>query len=205
MRPSADRTGGQLVQRSTDSSTPPHAGRLRSCRQPLDSDWTHLARLGRAISFTPECTRCPIQLLSNRVGERIGNRPDIKAAVNRLVPHAVGSGLTERHWDELLPCPRELPPRLRLFVAGGWRNLNHPSPEIRQAVHTAFAGGGTARSPSVVLGRRDRRPGDHRLTQPVTSRKPITSREGDTRMSTTPQMSHMGQQQGQQFPQIRKL
>ncbi len=58
------------------------------------------------------------------------------------MPHAVGSGLTERHWDELLPCPRELPPRLRLFVAGGWRNLNHPSPEIRQAVHTAFAGGG---------------------------------------------------------------
>ncbi|WP_217214400.1 S8 family peptidase [Streptomyces sp. AC550_RSS872] len=73
--------------------------------------------------------------------QRIGNRPDIKAAVNRLVPQAVGSGLAERYWDELLPYPRELPPRLRLFVAGGWRNLNHPSPEIRQAVHTAFAGG----------------------------------------------------------------
>ncbi|MFF7165863.1 S8 family peptidase [Streptomyces sp. NPDC008086] len=73
--------------------------------------------------------------------QRIGNRPDIKAAVNRLVPQAVGSGLAERYWDELLPYPRELPPRLRLFVAGAWRNLNHPSPEIRQAVHTAFAGG----------------------------------------------------------------
>ncbi|MCF1595534.1 S8 family peptidase [Streptomyces muensis] len=73
--------------------------------------------------------------------QRIGNRPDIRAAVNRLVPHAVGSGLAQRYWDELLPYPRELPPRLRLFVAGGWRNLNHPSPEIRQAVHTAFAGG----------------------------------------------------------------
>ncbi|MFE7274858.1 S8 family peptidase [Streptomyces sp. NPDC057623] len=73
--------------------------------------------------------------------QRIGNRPDIRAAVTRLVPQAVGSGLAERYWDELLPYPRELPPRLRLFVAGGWRNLNHPSPEIRQAVHTAFAGG----------------------------------------------------------------
>ncbi|MFI7414123.1 S8 family peptidase [Streptomyces sp. NPDC049627] len=73
--------------------------------------------------------------------QRIGNRPDIKAAVTYLVPQAVGSGKAERYWDELLPYPRELPPRLRLFVAGAWRNLNHPSPEIRQAVHTAFAGG----------------------------------------------------------------
>ena len=73
--------------------------------------------------------------------QRIGNRPDIKAAVTRLLPEAVGSGQAERYWDELLPYPRELPPRLRLFVAGAWRNLNHPSPEIRQAVHTAFASG----------------------------------------------------------------
>lgn len=73
--------------------------------------------------------------------QRIGNRPDVKAAVTHLLPHAVGSGRAERYWDELLPYPRELPPRLRLFVAGGWRNLNNPSPEIRQAVHTAFAGG----------------------------------------------------------------
>lgn len=73
--------------------------------------------------------------------QRIGNRPDIRAAVTRLLPEAVGSGQAERYWDELLPYPRELPPRLRLFVAGAWRNLNHPSPEIRQAVHSAFAGG----------------------------------------------------------------
>ncbi|MEU6376273.1 S8 family peptidase [Streptomyces sp. NPDC046909] len=73
--------------------------------------------------------------------QRIGTRPDIKAAVTHLLPHAVGSGQAEKYWDELLPYPRELPPRLRLFVAGGWRNLNHPSPEIRQAVHSAFAGG----------------------------------------------------------------
>ena len=73
--------------------------------------------------------------------QRIGNRPDIKAAVTHLLPQAVGSGQAERYWDELLPYPRELPPRLRLFVAGAWRNLNRPSPEIRQAVHSAFAGG----------------------------------------------------------------
>ncbi|MEI5099663.1 hypothetical protein RB200_15120 [Streptomyces sp. PmtG] len=26
-------------------------------------------------------------------------------------------------------------------MAGEWRNLNHPTPEIRQAVHSAFASG----------------------------------------------------------------
>ncbi|MFD7294387.1 S8 family peptidase [Streptomyces sp. NPDC059897] len=73
--------------------------------------------------------------------QRIGNRPDIKAAVTNLLPSTVGSGQAERYWDELIPYPPELPPRLRLFVAGSWRNLNNPSPETRQAVHTAFAGG----------------------------------------------------------------
>ncbi|MER7170671.1 S8 family peptidase [Streptomyces mesophilus] len=73
--------------------------------------------------------------------QRIGNRPDIKSALTRLLPSAIGSGQAERYWDELVPYPRELPPRLRLFVAGAWRNLNHPAPEVRQAVHSAFAGG----------------------------------------------------------------
>ncbi|MFC7306759.1 S8 family peptidase [Streptomyces monticola] len=73
--------------------------------------------------------------------QRIGSRPDIKAAVAHLLPSAIGTGQAERYWDELVPYPRELPPRLRLFVAGAWRNLNDPSPETRQAVHAAFAGG----------------------------------------------------------------
>lgn len=85
--------------------------------------------------------------------QRIGNRPDIKAAVTHLLPEAVGSGQAERYWDELLPYPRELPPRLRLYVSGAWRNLNNPSPEIRQAVHTAFAGDG----PTYVSGSRTTR------------------------------------------------
>ncbi|MGW2816199.1 S8 family peptidase [Streptomyces sp. NPDC001415] len=73
--------------------------------------------------------------------QRIGNRPDIKAAVTRLMPSTVGTGQAERYWDELIPYPHELPPRLRLFVAGAWRNLNNPAPELRQAVHSAFAAG----------------------------------------------------------------
>ncbi|CAM5567571.1 hypothetical protein GCM10010329_71040 [Streptomyces spiroverticillatus] len=73
--------------------------------------------------------------------QRIGSRPDIRAAAMRLLPSSVGTGQAERYWDELIPYPRELPPRLRLFVAGAWRNLNDPDPEIRRAVHAAFAGG----------------------------------------------------------------
>ncbi|MGP9021772.1 S8 family peptidase [Streptomyces sp. BR1] len=73
--------------------------------------------------------------------QRIGSRPDIKAAVTRLMPSTVGTGQAERYWDELIPYPHELPPRLRLFVAGAWRNLNDPAPELRQAVHSAFAQG----------------------------------------------------------------
>lgn len=73
--------------------------------------------------------------------QRIGNRPDLKGAVTNVLPSTVGSGQAERFWDELIPYPPELPPRIRLFVAGDWRNLNHPSPEIRQAMHAAFAGG----------------------------------------------------------------
>ncbi|MFC0849277.1 S8 family peptidase [Streptomyces noboritoensis] len=73
--------------------------------------------------------------------QRIGSRPDIKAAVTRLMPSTVGTGQAERYWDELLPYPPELPPRLRLFVAGAWRNLNEPAPELRRAVHAAFAQG----------------------------------------------------------------
>ena len=39
------------------------------------------------------------------------------------------------------PAASDLSLRLRLFVAGAWRSLNRPSPEIRQAVHSAFASG----------------------------------------------------------------
>ncbi|MFJ9041255.1 S8 family serine peptidase [Streptomyces sp. NPDC102406] len=73
--------------------------------------------------------------------ERIGDRPDLRAAALHVLPSTVGSGRAERYWDELMPYPPELPPRIRLFVAGDWRNLTDPSPEIRQAVYAAFAQG----------------------------------------------------------------
>ncbi|MFE5138825.1 S8 family peptidase [Streptomyces fagopyri] len=125
----------------TSSASPVVAGALASLQGML--------RTAGQEPMSPELARAvlraggsPQQDAPGRpASQRIGNRPDIKAAVTRLLPEAVGSGRAERYWDELLPYPRELPPRLRLFVAGDWRGLNNPSPEIRQAVHSAFAGG----------------------------------------------------------------
>lgn len=37
--------------------------------------------------------------------QRIGSRPDVRAAVTRLMPSTVGTGQAERYWDELLPYP----------------------------------------------------------------------------------------------------
>ncbi|MEU1374827.1 S8 family serine peptidase [Streptomyces triculaminicus] len=73
--------------------------------------------------------------------QRIGDRPDLRAALARLLPGPVGSGVAERLRDELMPYPPGSGPRLRLYVAGAWRGLEHPGPDVRHAVHAAFAGG----------------------------------------------------------------
>ncbi|MBD0746133.1 S8 family serine peptidase [Streptomyces sp. CBMA152] len=74
--------------------------------------------------------------------QRIGNRPDLRAAVAHLVPRQYAEGLAERFADEVLPHPRENASSLRLYVNGAWRTLTCPEPHVRQAVHTAFAGAG---------------------------------------------------------------
>ncbi|MFF3459864.1 S8 family peptidase [Streptomyces sp. NPDC002730] len=125
----------------TSSASPVVVGALAALQGILKA--AHLAPMGPVQAREVlRRTGSPQQDAPGRpASQRIGNRPDIKAAVTELVPSSVGSGQAERYWDELMPYPRELPPRLRLFVAGAWRNLNHPAPEVRQAVHAAFAGG----------------------------------------------------------------
>jgi hypothetical protein len=125
----------------TSSASPVVVGALASLQGMLKAAGHRPMSPERARSVL-RATGSPQQDAPGRpASQRIGNRPDIRAAVTRLLPEAVGSGRAERYWDELLPYPRELPPRLRLFVAGGWRSLDNPSPETRQAVHAAFAGG----------------------------------------------------------------
>ncbi|MFD0553764.1 S8 family peptidase [Streptomyces rectiviolaceus] len=125
----------------TSSASPVVVGALACLQGMLKAAGQQLMTPQRARAVL-RSTGSPQQDAPGRpASQRIGNRPDIKSAVTNLLPSAVGAGRAERYWDELLPYPNELPPRLRLFVAGEWRNLNHPSPDIRQAVHAAFAGG----------------------------------------------------------------
>ncbi|MFD3574225.1 S8 family peptidase [Streptomyces sp. NPDC058644] len=125
----------------TSSASPVVVGALACLQGMLKAAGQQLMTPARARTML-RSTGSPQQDAPGRpASQRIGNRPDIKSAVTNLLPSAVGSGRAERYWDELLPYPPELPPRLRLFVAGEWRNLNDPSPDIRQAVHAAFAGG----------------------------------------------------------------
>ncbi|MEV5981609.1 S8 family peptidase [Streptomyces sp. NPDC052114] len=125
----------------TSSASPVVVGALAALQGMLKASGQQLMTPDRARTVL-RSTGSPQQDAPGRpASQRIGNRPDIKAAVTNLLPSAVGSGRAERYWDELLPYPPELPPRLRLFVAGEWRNLDNPSPETRQAVHAAFAGG----------------------------------------------------------------
>ncbi|MFG2647701.1 S8 family peptidase [Streptomyces sp. NPDC048436] len=125
----------------TSSASPVVVGALTCLQGMLKAAGQQLMTPERARAVL-RSTGSPQQDAPGRpASQRIGNLPDIKSAVTNLLPSAVGSGRAERYWDELIPYPPELPPRLRLFVAGEWRNLHHPSPEIRQAVHAAFAGG----------------------------------------------------------------
>ncbi|MFH8491638.1 S8 family peptidase [Streptomyces longisporoflavus] len=125
----------------TSSASPVVVGALACLQGMLKAAGQQLMSPDRARAML-RSTGSPQQDAPGRpASQRIGNRPDIRSAVTNLLPSAVGSGQAERYWDELIPYPRELPPRLRLFVAGEWRNLNNPSADIRQAVHAAFAGG----------------------------------------------------------------
>lgn len=181
----------------TSSASPVVVGAL-ACLQGI-------LRAAQLVAMSPEQARdvlrrtgSPQQDAPGRpASQRIGNRPDIKAAVTHLIPASVGSGQAERYWDELLPYPRELPPRMRLFVAGAWRNLNHPAPDIRQAVHAAFAGDGRTFASGT---RTTRWWAWSSLDEPPDQPPEEIEREGEHRMSTTPQMnpSTMSQQYGQQ-------
>lgn len=72
--------------------------------------------------------------------QRIGNRPDIEAAVAWLTQSAVQAGIATEYWDESVPYPAGNPTRLWLLVDGGWRALEHPGQAERDLVQRAFLG-----------------------------------------------------------------
>jgi Subtilase family len=75
--------------------------------------------------------------------QRIGNRPDLRAAMAFLAPAVVQSGIATQYWDELQPYPPGGSPRLWFFVNAGWRRLDNPSALIQDMVQRAFLGTGS--------------------------------------------------------------
>jgi hypothetical protein len=74
--------------------------------------------------------------------QRIGNRPDLRAAAQYLTPTATNSGVATQYWAELEPIPAG-PHRLWLFADNGWRRLDAPTSLIMRQVQSAFLGTGS--------------------------------------------------------------
>lgn len=72
--------------------------------------------------------------------QRIGNRPDIRAAVDALAP-AVQQGVATRYWLELLAYPAGTARSLWLLVNGSWRHFDNPTPIQQDQVQRAFIDG----------------------------------------------------------------
>jgi hypothetical protein len=89
-------------------------------------------------------TGSPQQDAPNRpASQRVGNRPDLRAAMTYLAPPVIQSGIASQYWDELLPYPASGTTRLWLMVDGAWRRLDNPSSTQRDMVQRAFLGSGS--------------------------------------------------------------
>jgi hypothetical protein len=71
--------------------------------------------------------------------QRIGNRPDVKAAIAALAPLVVSSGIATQYWVECLAYPPG-DTALWLLVDGAWRRLGNPDPSTLDMVQRAFLG-----------------------------------------------------------------
>jgi Subtilase family len=71
--------------------------------------------------------------------QRIGNRPDIRAAIAALAP-AVSSGIATQYWNECLAYPPGDTASLWLFVDAAWRHLDNPDSPTLDLVQRAFLG-----------------------------------------------------------------
>jgi hypothetical protein len=72
--------------------------------------------------------------------QRIGNRPDIQAAIAQLSPVVVSSGIATQYWDECLAYPPGSTASLWLFVDNAWRHLDAPAASALDMVQRAFLG-----------------------------------------------------------------
>ncbi len=88
--------------------------------------------------------------------QRIGNRPDLKAAITKYFTQTVSSGIATKYWDECVAYPPGSTASLWLYVNNSWKHLDNPSQGIKDMVQRAFLGSGSKvrvwYSGSVVVG-----------------------------------------------------
>jgi len=76
--------------------------------------------------------------------QRIGNRPDIRAAVTHLAPVPLQVGIATQYWDECLAYPPGSRASLWLFVDNAWRSHDNASQATRDMVQRAFLASGSS-------------------------------------------------------------
>jgi DNA-binding Lrp family transcriptional regulator len=122
----------------TSSASPIVVGALAAVQGILRAGNEPLLTPDRAVEVV-RATGSPQQDAPGRPAtQRIGNRPDIEAAVMYLTTQTQ-SGIATQYWDEAVPIPAG-PPRLWLLVDGTWRLLANVAPSERDMVQRAFLG-----------------------------------------------------------------
>jgi hypothetical protein len=72
--------------------------------------------------------------------QRIGNRPNVRAAIGALAPAVVSSGLATQYWHECLAYPTGDTASLWLLVGAAWKRLDDPDASTLDLVQRAFLG-----------------------------------------------------------------
>jgi subtilase family protein len=124
----------------TSSASPIVVGALASIQGILDA--RGLARLtpARAIDVLRTTGSPQTDAPGRPATQRIGNRPDIRAAIAALAPAVVSSGIATQYWNECLAYPPGDTASLWLFVGDAWRHLDNPDPSTLDMVQRAFLG-----------------------------------------------------------------
>lgn len=124
----------------TSSASPIVVGALASIQGILAA--RGLARLtpAGAISILRATGSPQMDAPGRPATQRIGNRPDIRAAVAALAPAVVSQGLATQYWHECLAYPTGDTASLWLLVGNAWKRLDDPSASTLDLVQRAFLG-----------------------------------------------------------------
>lgn len=122
----------------TSSASPIVVGALASIQGILRAAGKQLLTPATAQSVLRQ-TGSPQQDAPGRPAtQRIGNRPDIRAAISHLTASGVQSGIASQYWNELAAYPPGSAASLWLYVDNNWRKRDSASPSDRLMTLRAF-------------------------------------------------------------------